>query len=183
MHSRGPPFAVSGTEGKPAGEALHRPSLRGKRAFRVVLACLEAARERAGTRIVHFSVQSNHIHLIVEAHDEHRLARGMQSLAIRIAKNVNQVLSRRGAVFEDHYFAEQMRSPAQVRHTLRYVLRNAEHHSGRRGVDGRASEIYLDVEELPSRAPVTRPRCWLLAIGWRRARGRPWPGQPAAGFD
>ena len=153
-------------------------NLRGP-AFGTLKHCFRKGRARPGFRLVHFSVQSNHLHLIVEADDEVALARGLQALAIRIAKNLNQVLSRTGRVFEDHYFAEQLKKPAQVRHTLRYVFRNAEHHSGRApaGFDSRASEMFFEVKDLPEEAPVVGPKTWLLTIGFRRVRGRPWPAR------
>src|SRR5205085_2098779 len=79
-------------------------------------------------------------------------------------------------------FAVQMKSPAQVRHTLRYVFRNVEHHRGSaiRGPDVRATEMYLSVRSLPAGAPVSSPRTWLLTVGWRRISGRPWPPPSAA---
>lgn len=146
-------------------------NLRGP-AFGTLLHCFRAMRGWPGFRLVHYSVQSNHIHLIVEAHDERALSLAMQSLAIRVARNLNQALMRRGSVFADHYFAEQMKSPAQVRHTLRYVLRNVEHHRGRAPgrPDSRASGIYLSMEIVPADAPVSSPRTWLLRAGWRRGR-------------
>jgi hypothetical protein len=42
--------------------------------------CFERGRDRFGFRLVHFSVQGNHIHLVVEAPGERALARGMQGL-------------------------------------------------------------------------------------------------------
>ena len=154
-------------------------------AFGTLKHCFRKGRARPGFRLVHFSVQSNHLHLVVEADDEVALARGMQALAIRIAKSLNQVLSRHGPVFEDHYFAEQLRKPAQVRHTLRYVFRNAEHHTGRKspGFDSRATEMFFESEALPDDAPIVKPKTWLLTIGWRRVRGKPWPAQPPPGLD
>jgi REP element-mobilizing transposase RayT len=47
------------------------PSLRHKPLARLVLASFHAAKERLDTRLVHYSVQSNHVHLLVEA-DGHR---------------------------------------------------------------------------------------------------------------
>jgi REP element-mobilizing transposase RayT len=159
-------------------------NLRGP-AFGTVLHCFRAVAGRPGFRIVHYSVQSNHLHLIVEAEDTHALSRGVQALAIRLAKNLNQALSRTGQVFSDHYFAEQMKSPAQARHTLRYVLRNIEHHRGRKldRPDSRSSSVYFDVEAVPIDAPVVAPQTWLLRAGWRRASRSKAPPLLAAGFD
>ena len=152
-------------------------NLRGP-AFSTLLHCFKQGRARPGFRLVHFSVQSNHLHFIIEADDAPALARGMQALAIRIARNLNQILDRHGQVFEDHYFAAQMKSPAQVRHTLRYVFRNDEHHAGRAlpGQDPRASEPYFGLAELPPDAPVAAAQTWLLTVGFRRERGKSWPG-------
>ncbi len=42
------------------------PSLRGLREFAVLRGAMVAGCEREGFRLVHFSVQSNHLHLVVE---------------------------------------------------------------------------------------------------------------------
>ena len=48
--------------------------LRSRACFRVVASCIGNGCEREGFRLVHFSVQSNHLHLIVEADDAVALA-------------------------------------------------------------------------------------------------------------
>jgi hypothetical protein len=81
-------------------------------------------------RIVHFSIQTNHVHLIVEAKSTEALSRGMQGLLIRLAKRVNGYLGRTGKLFPDRYHAEVLSTPTQVRHALRYVLNNTRKHAG-----------------------------------------------------
>jgi REP element-mobilizing transposase RayT len=49
--------------------------------------------------VVHFSVQRDHLHLIVEASDRRALSRGMQGLSIRVARAANGELGRKGRVF------------------------------------------------------------------------------------
>src|SRR5438309_4172023 len=44
------------------------------------------ARLRFGMRIIHYSIQGNHLHLLVEVDSAESLSRGMQGLAIRVAK-------------------------------------------------------------------------------------------------
>jgi REP element-mobilizing transposase RayT len=53
-------------------------SLRKSRIFAEIRAALRAARERSGFRLVHFSVQGNHVHLLAEADDRSALSRGLQ---------------------------------------------------------------------------------------------------------
>src|SRR5262245_21967158 len=49
--------------------------LRSRRCFGAISLCFLRGRDRFGFRLVHFSVQGNHIHLVVEARDERSLAR------------------------------------------------------------------------------------------------------------
>jgi REP element-mobilizing transposase RayT len=87
-------------------------------------------------RIVHISIQHNHVHMIVEASSKTALSRGMQGFQISAAKHINAAFSkrkrlrtrRRGPVFPDRYHQEIITSPRQARHTLTYVLNNWRKH-------------------------------------------------------
>src|SRR6267378_2526727 len=106
----------------------HVWNLRSRRCFSRIARCFSRARDRFGFRLVHLSVQGNHLHLVVEAPDETALARGMQGLGVRIAKALNRLMGRKGSVLADHYHARQLCSPAQVANALAYVLMNFLHH-------------------------------------------------------
>src|SRR5215203_4827788 len=51
-------------------------------------------------RVVHISIQHNHLHLLVEAAHEQALSDGMRSFAIRTAKAINRAWGRGGKVFK-----------------------------------------------------------------------------------
>src|SRR6185436_345163 len=97
----------------------------------VICAAFEKARERFGMRLIHFSIQSNHIHMIVEANDNRSLWRGMQGLGVRIAKRLNRLWGRKGKVFADRYHSHVMHSPREVRNAIAYTLNNARKHGMR----------------------------------------------------
>ncbi len=141
------------------------PGLRRGQVFRAVQAALVEGAARAGFRLVHFSVQGNHLHLVVEAGDKVALSRGMQGLAVRIARAVNRAADRSGRVFADHYFARELKTPAEVRRAVRYVLDN-------RMLHGRLSP---QADACASAAPLVQPRTWLLTVGWLRSRAGPLP--------
>jgi putative transposase len=148
------------------------PSLRAAEVFAEIRAALRAANERTDFRIVHFSVLHNHLHLLAEAEDELALTRGMQGLAVRIARAVNRASSRRGRVFADHYFAQQLKHPAEVRRALRYVVHNQSLHARRDGHPLPAQ--YRDqCSSLAQGAQVVAARTWLLRTGWKRSRAGP----------
>jgi REP element-mobilizing transposase RayT len=158
------------------------PSLRRHGFWRVVQRCLERACERFGVGIVHFSVQGNHLHLIVEAPDAISLARSMKGLGVRVARAVNKLAGRKGQVIADRYHHRLLRTPKEVRHALSYVLNNLRRHvKDALGLDRCSSSWWFDgwkqapgallavADGPPDRAPpVASARSWLLREGWRR---------------
>jgi REP element-mobilizing transposase RayT len=110
----------------------HVPNLREKSAFKAIEHAVRLAnrkgRHRHAFRITHYSVQNNHLHLIAEANDELKLSRGMQGLAVRIARRLNIAVGRRGTVFESRYHARPLFTPRQVRVAIAYVLLNERRH-------------------------------------------------------
>jgi len=168
---------------------VHRdvPNLRRGRVRRIVMAALVPACRRRGYRICHFSVQKDHVHLVCEARDAERLARGMQGLAVRIAKRINNALGRSGAVWAGRYHSRVLRTPREVRNALVYVVNNGRHHvsSDRAGpiapgcLDALSSAPWFHgwrERVLPALAvgppPVAAAGTWLLSEGWKRAGGR-----------
>jgi len=135
---------------------------------------------KPGFRLVHFSVQTNHLHLIVEASDAQNLSRGMLGLNIRIARRLNRFLRRKGKVFCDRYHVRNLKSPREVNVCLQYVLNNTRRHRRRtifaRGwIDPLSSGRYfrpwrgrLSVPLNKELWPVAEPRTWLLKEGWAR---------------
>jgi REP element-mobilizing transposase RayT len=175
-------------------------SLRAKHTFREVRASIAAAAQRrAGFRIVQFSVQRDHIHLIVEAKDRATLSLAMRGLGVRLCKAINRAIGRpRGRVFLDRYHDRILRTPREVRNAIAYVLQNARKHgvaprSASRGwVDPMSSGPWFDgwrgkvvipqgavrTTGPPDESPVGEPRTWLLRTGWRRyGRIDPWREQ------
>jgi REP element-mobilizing transposase RayT len=110
-------------------------NLRTRRCFGALAKAFWGGREQFGFRLVHYSVQGNHIHLLVEAHDRRALARGMKGLGVRIARRLNRVMGRRGRVLADRYHARVLRTLAEVRNVRNYLTTNAHHHYGLVGPD------------------------------------------------
>ena len=149
------------------------PSLRRDAARAAIERAFSAGAERFGFRLTQYSLQSNHVHLLAEAGDESALSRGMQGLLVRVARALNRVWRRIGAVYSDRYHARQLRTPREVRAALVYVLHNARHHGlAVAGVDAFSSGPWFDGWTRALAANRTFPaaiaRTWLLREGWRR---------------
>ena len=156
------------------------PSLRSGKLVREFERSLTSLRQqRSECRVVHYSLQKDHLHLIVEASDREALGRGMKTLGTRLARAVHRVFGRSGGVLSDRYHLHVLRTPREVRNALRYVLLNAHKHPRRPSPDGRpdpaSSGRWFEgwrgrgrVPEAGLDTPVAVARSWLLRSGWRR---------------
>ena len=154
------------------------PTLRQGRSHRALLDAFAAGADRRGLRVVHYSVQSNHVHLVCEAEHQRALSRGMQGLCVRIARGLNRLWHRAGKVFDDRYHCRQLRGPREVRNALGYVLKNARHHglAVTGGMDPYSSASWFDgwkrrsptFELVMRTCPLARARTWLMTIGWKK---------------
>ncbi len=162
------------------------PSLRTVRLVRELERSLSAACERTRFRVAHYSIQSDHVHVIVEAGSQQDLACGMKSIGARLARAANRIFRRRGRILADRYHLHVLRTPREVRHAIAYVLLNARRHLAKLGgrlprvaqIDPASSGRWFDgwshvhhkspspaTDETPA---VAVPRTWLLGVGWRR---------------
>jgi len=168
-------------------------SLRKRDTYLAIREATLAVISHEGFRIVHFSVQSNHIHLLAEASGKATLSGGLQAFQISAAKHINAAITRRagsrrrGGVFADRYHSRALTSPRAVRHAICYVLNNWRRHqedcaqpARRWKVDPFSSGTHFGWKErhetgLLYRPPATYfplitwlPKTWLLREGWMR---------------
>jgi len=103
-------------------------SLRNDKIFAQIKKAFLYGHNRFGMRMVEFSVQGNHVHLVVEADNRRSLWRGIQGLSVRIARAVNRLLSRKGRFFGDRYHARILKTPTEVKNAVHYVRNNLRKH-------------------------------------------------------
>jgi putative transposase len=145
----------------------HVWNLRSRRCHRVISGALRGVSRRLDFAVVHFSVQGNHVHLIVEADTAAALGKGVRALSIRIAKGLNTLMGSRGSVFEDRYHAHVLSTPTEARRALAYVVGNFRSHAARRGssVEPELADPYSSIGPtgIDGEAPPVAPaRTWLL---------------------
>ena len=144
--------------------------------------------KREDFRIVHMSIQRDHLHLIVEASDKAALSKGVQGFSISAARQINKAIAARGGerrtgkVIGDRFHARSLTSPRAVRNTIAYVLNNWRHHREDRASFARTWNVdpfssgamffgWKELEDSPVLWPlrptyqpllVWRPQTWLL---------------------
>ncbi len=163
-------------------------SMRRSDGYEACRKALAHAARRRNFRVVHLSIQADHLHLIAEADDAVALSRGIQGFEVSAARHLNRSRGRTGKVFEDRFHVRTLRTPKMVRNALGYALNNWRHHGHDQGDESRhwmvdpyssgvaftgwlemKGESFLHLLPRSYRPlPVHPARTWLLASGWRR---------------
>ncbi len=149
--------------------ASHVYNLRSKRSFRVIQQALFAASNHLGTKILEFSVQGNHVHLLAETRDDAALSRAMKGLSVRLARGLNKMMGKRGPVLGDRYHAHVLRTPTEMVRVREYIKRNYCKHAAERGRKLPAGFV----DPFSSSSPGMRHRLGLPAPGWLASHGAP----------
>jgi REP element-mobilizing transposase RayT len=118
-----------------------KTSIRNKASLRLLKRAIINARTH-GLRILHYSLQPNHVHLIIEAKDNNELTTGMKSLTVTFAKGLHK-----GRVQVQRYHLHVLKTIREVKHAIHYVLFNQQKHE--KGtystIDGYSSILQLKV--------------------------------------
>jgi REP element-mobilizing transposase RayT len=174
------------------------PSLRRKTLLKAFGPALLRVK-KFGLNVNHFTILHNHIHFIVEAKSNAQMAKGMQSLAISLAKTIKRIARTErheiidGPVFVGRYHLHVLKTPTEMRRALKYVLMNETKHDGRAPALSVFSSGFLfgkwdafqkkfPIKEAASRrefwneiVPLEKalapPKSWLGSVGWTRAAG------------
>ncbi|MBX3230997.1 MAG: hypothetical protein KIT84_36670 [Labilithrix sp.] len=184
-------------EGHPVHVSMKRvrlgPNLRAQRVHLAIVEQIARAVKR-GIKVVHYSIQEDHLHLMVEGASKQDLARGLKLLFSRIAFAVNRVARRHGSLFRERHHRRALTTPTEVRNALVYILFNARKHALADGsyraaffrfLDDKSSAPWFEGwhasfapyprivergrEHWPGEAPIHPPTTWLAAKGWQRA--------------
>jgi putative transposase len=163
------------------------PSFRQQRVQRLVAEVLRDQRRRRYRnefRIVHYTIQRNHLHLVVEADTERAkgykpLRSGVSGFEIAFARRLNLRLRRRGKVWADRYHRHDLKTPRETWSGLAYVFGNYTHHgmkSHGAGVldiyasgcvfDGWEGDHFIPADFERWRWPVCRAQTWLARKGY-----------------
>jgi len=165
------------------------PRLRLRSAYAALRAAFASGRTGGGStaagafRLCHFAILNDHLHFIMEADHRTALSRGAQGLLIRVARALNALWRRNGAIVADRFHNRILKTPREVRNAIRYVLANGKEHA----VEGCEVRVPLPIDYFTSAPwfdgfrevftlrgidlsvrPVVPSQSWLLTKGWKR---------------
>lgn len=96
--------------------------VRNKDTLKLLKKAIQNARKH-GLKVLHYSFQQNHIHLILEAESNPILTKGMRSLTITFAKGL-----QKGRVQIERYHLHVLKSVKETKCAIHYVLFNQQKH-------------------------------------------------------
>lgn len=169
-------------------------SLRQKKILNEFKAGIRLA-HRQGLTVLHYSLQSNHLHFIAEAKSNSSLAAGMRSLAGRFSRRIRAAFGlKTGGLFAGRYHLHVLKTPTEMKRALQCVLLNFARHAkgvehldpfssahtflywrdligtklqGLIGAEVRTLNQMADLGQLEP--PLFSANSWLVRRGWQRA--------------
>lgn len=160
------------------------PNLRSRQMHEAFQNALVKAKAH-GLRVIHYTLESNHIHLFVECEGNGVLGAAMKSFGSSFGKAVRRIAGGRGAVFVGRFHLSVLVNPTKVRNSLKYVLLNRFKHEKSHVDDNayssgkyftkwpellnrRRSRAWPEFVELPDY--LSEPKSWLASRGWMKAQ-------------
>jgi REP element-mobilizing transposase RayT len=119
-------------KGKPVhvtleGERKILGSLRNKQVFRELRQAMRRARLK-GVRILDFTLQHDHVHLLLETSDKYELGEAMRALSISFTKRLSYLAGKKIRAFKTRYHLSLLKSLAQIKAVAHYIATNGKKH-------------------------------------------------------
>lgn len=135
----------------------YRITIKNKDFLRILKRAILNSR-RKGLRIIHYSVQWNHVHFIIEADSNEKLTSGMRSLTVTITRGINK-----GKIQLERYHLHVLRTLRETKNAIKYVVFNEVKHNGKRRIDGYSSVCrFLKLKFDYCVTKLDAPRSWLI---------------------
>jgi REP element-mobilizing transposase RayT len=105
----------------------NKANIKNKSVLRILKRAIMNAR-RQGLRVVHYSLEYDHVHLLVEVGNNQTLGKGMQSFGVTIAKAINRLRLVKGEVYKHRYHFRKIRSTRELKNVMSYIFNNGVKH-------------------------------------------------------
>ena len=98
---------------------------------KVVLRILKHAIFRSrlqGLKVIHFSLEYDHVHLYVECGDNHVLGKSMKAFGVSFVKGINKYKKSLGSLYKYRYHLHIIKSAREAKNVINYILKNGIKH-------------------------------------------------------
>ena len=81
-----------------------------------------------GLRVIHYSLEHNHVHFYVECESNLQLTRSMKAFGVSFAKKINAYFKTKGRVYKHRLHLRILKSATEVKNVIHYILNNGIKH-------------------------------------------------------
>lgn len=106
---------------------LIRADIQNKTILKGLRHAIQRARNQ-GLRIIHYSLERDHVHLYAESTDNDTLARAMKALGVSFVKRINKYHQCKGSCYKTRYHLRILNTAREVKNVINYILKNGIKH-------------------------------------------------------
>ncbi len=116
---------------------------------KAVLAILKRAILNArlkGLRVIHYTLEYDHVHLLIEADNNKILGKGMQAFGVTLAKAINRLWKLKGEVYKHRYHFSRIESPRELKNVMNYIFNNGVKHRTAKSIINPFNSIKVEMK-------------------------------------
>jgi len=117
-----------------------------------------------GLKVLHYSLEYDHVHLLIEADNNHILGKGMQAFGVTMAKGINRLKRLKGAVYKHRYHFRQISSPRQLKSVMNYIFTNGMKHGTAKTMVNPYNSIQAEITYSLFTKETIKQDCELLSL-------------------
>lgn len=106
---------------------LKRADIQNKVVLRILKHAIYRSRLQ-GVRVVHFSLEHDHVHLYVECGNNFVLGKAMKAFGVTFVRGINKFKRSKGQLYKYRYHLRILKSAREVKNVINYILKNGIKH-------------------------------------------------------
>lgn len=106
---------------------LKRADIQNKVVLRILKHAIYRSRLQ-GLRVIHFSLEHNHVHLYAECESNFVLGKAMKAFGVTFVRRVNKLKKIKGQLYKYRYHLRVLKSARDAKNVINYILKNGIKH-------------------------------------------------------
>ena len=114
-----------------------------------VLAILKRAivnARKQGLKVIHYSLEYDHVHLLIEADNNLILGKGMKAFGVTFAKAINRLKKLKGEVYKHRYHFRRISSSKELKNVMNYIFTNGLKHKTANSIISPFNSIQAEIK-------------------------------------
>jgi len=100
---------------------------------------------KQGLRVIHYSLEYDHVHLLIEADNNLILGKGMQAFGVTFSKAINRLKKLAGEVYKHRYHFRRISSCSELKNVMNYIFNNGLRHKTSKSIVNSYNSIRAEI--------------------------------------